>query len=486
VAAKSISDEQKTARSSLYAISGKSIDAAILSGLAKAQGDVKIELIKAVKERMIKDAYAELVIAARSTDSNVRLEAFKALKEVGTDKDLPQVIELMAQESAQANINDAENAVVAIAKKTDKEDTQVDVILKKLDLVTEPRIKASLLTVLGKMENAKGLPALRAGLNDPNSDVVVASVRALSKWPTDEPIDDLLWVAKQNSNETQRILATRGFVRMIEMNKSRSCEELTQKYKQALSLAKNDNEKKDIFVSLSAANSIAAMQLAAEAINDPVLGNQAQIACVKIAEKIYGIYPQYVKNVLRDCMVAAQDQPLKDRVANVISKIEKFEDFVVVWEVSGPYKKAEDGAKQLFNVPFPPEDPQAKDVKWQILPAGLNKDKPMYVEIGEFLPGNNQVAYLRSQVWSPVEQKVLMIMGSDDGIKVWLNGEVVHQNNTERALNEQDDKVQVTLKQGWNKLLIKVTQSSSAWRICMRFSALDGKKLDGLKAQVDN
>jgi uncharacterized protein len=484
--AKGRGDEQKAARNSLYVVSGKSIDAAFLSELAKAQGDVKIELIKAVKERMIRDAYAELVTAARSPDSKVRLEAFKALKEIGTDRDLSQIIELLVQESAQTNLNDAENTVVAIAKKADKEDAQVDTILKKLGQATEPRIKASLLTVLGKIENTKGLPALREGLNDQNPDLVIASVRALSKWPTDEPINDLLRLAKQSTDDTQRILATRGFVRMIEMNKSRSNEELAQMYQQAMSLAKDDGEKKNIFASLSAAKSIAAMQLAAEAINDPVLGNQAKIACVEIAEKIYGIYPQYVKNVLRDCMAAAQDQPLKDRIAKVISKIEKFEDFIVAWEVSRPYKKDEDGAKQLFDVPFPPEDPQAKDVKWQILPAGFNKDKPMYVEIGDFLPGNNQVAYLRSKVWSPVEQDALMILGSDDGIKVWLNGRVVHQNNTERALNEQDDKVQVTLTQGWNKLLVKVTQSASAWRICVRFSGLNGQNIEGLKAQIDN
>ncbi|OPZ96078.1 MAG: hypothetical protein BWY71_02032 [Planctomycetes bacterium ADurb.Bin412] len=42
----------------------------------------------------------------------------------------------------------------------------------------------------------------------------------------------------------------------------------------------------------------------------------------------------------------------------------------------------------------------------------------------------------------------------------------------------------MTLKQGWNTLLMKVTQGSGNWTACARFRALDGSKLEGLKVQI--
>ena len=49
-----------------------------------------------------------------------------------------------------------------------------------------------------------------------------------------------------------------------------------------------------------------------------------------------------------------------------------------------------------------------------------------------------------------------MLVGSDDGVKVWLNGEVVHYNPTTRGAGDYQDAFPVTLKQGTNVLLVAV------------------------------
>ena len=78
------------------------------------------------------------------------------------------------------------------------------------------------------------------------------------------------------------------------------------------------------------------------------------------------------------------------------------------------------------------------------------------------------------------------MLGSDDGIKVWLNGQLVHANNVTRGAGPGQDKVEVTLKQGWNRLLLKITQSGGEWAACARLRRLDGSKLEGLKVQVED
>ena len=57
---------------------------------------------------------------------------------------------------------------------------------------------------------------------------------------------------------------------------------------------------------------------------------------------------------------------------------------------------------------------------------------------------------------SPRKQETTMLVGSDDGVKVWLNGEVVHYNPVERGAGDYEDAFPVTLKQGPNVLLVAV------------------------------
>jgi len=68
----------------------------------------------------------------------------------------------------------------------------------------------------------------------------------------------------------------------------------------------------------------------------------------------------------------------------------------------------------------------------------------------------------------------LLEIGSDDGVKVWLNDQLVHSNNVARPLQPGSDKAQVTLRQGWNRLLLKITQNNQGWEFCARLRQPDG------------
>ena len=57
---------------------------------------------------------------------------------------------------------------------------------------------------------------------------------------------------------------------------------------------------------------------------------------------------------------------------------------------------------------------------------------------------------------APRKQETTMLVGSGDGVKVWLNGEVVHYNPVERGAGDYQDAFPVTLKQGPNVLLVAV------------------------------
>ena len=55
---------------------------------------------------------------------------------------------------------------------------------------------------------------------------------------------------------------------------------------------------------------------------------------------------------------------------------------------------------------------------------------------------------------SPEEQSTMMFVGSDDSVKVWLNGKLVHKAFVARGADDYQDFFPVTLKQGENVLLV--------------------------------
>jgi hypothetical protein len=157
---------------------------------------------------------------------------------------------------------------------------------------------------------------------------------------------------------------------------------------------------------------------------------------------------------------------------------------VVAWQVSGPYTKANVAASELFDVAFAPET-DGQDADWRIVPPAVGGDRPWLIELDKqsHMAGENRVAYLRTRVWSPKEQAAQLEIGSDDGVKIWLNGRIVHANNVTRPASPGQDKVQVTLAEGWNPLLVKLTQGGGEWALALRFRSPDGNRLEGLKAE---
>jgi hypothetical protein len=255
-------------------------------------------------------------------------------------------------------------------------------------------------------------------------------------------------------------------------------------YKKAMDLAPDVNEKKRVLSGLANTKSLASLQMAASYLQDEALLQEAEFAVVKIAEAIQGSYPQECKDLLKKILQTSKNDSLREQAQEVINRLEQFDDYLTAWQVTGPYTKEQTDGPGLFDVAFAPEQPGAQGVVWRVMPAGTNADRPYLVELDRLFSTDNSAAYLRTKVWSDKEQKARLEIGSDDGIKVWLNGQVVHANNATRGVNPGEDKVEVILKQGWNQLLLKVTQGGGEWAICVRLRNTDGSKLEGLKVQA--
>jgi hypothetical protein len=73
-----------------------------------------------------------------------------------------------------------------------------------------------------------------------------------------------------------------------------------------------------------------------------------------------------------------------------------------------------------------------------------------------------------------------MWIGSNDGTKIWLNGSVIWVHDIYRSFVFDKDKTTASLKAGWNRLLIRLSQGRGSWGLSVRFCDSAGNSIPGL------
>jgi penicillin V acylase-like amidase (Ntn superfamily) len=147
--------------------------------------------------------------------------------------------------------------------------------------------------------------------------------------------------------------------------------------------------------------------------------------------------------------------------------------YLTDWEVAGPYMQKDKNCTELFDIPLGQELP-GTEVPWRLMPMGQNQ---VYLDLSGALNGGEQrVAYLRTQIESTEETLTRLEIYSDDGVKAWLNGKLVHANNVMRGISPKPDMIEVTLKKGTNQLMLKVTQNIGPWGTIVRLGSINPSK----------
>lgn len=481
-AARAETSEGRAARESLYILRGDAVDKAIIKAIEKADSTVKAELIKSVGERRIYSAIDTLMRTARDSAFAVRRESLRALSVIAGGSDMPGLVEILVQAGEPDTRTEAAKTLIAAGRKIDDRNKRAEHILPVLEELDNIEAKIAFLDVLGKLGDDNSLDVLKEAADDSNTDIKAAAIRALSEWPTDKPIDVLKRTAKDSDDRRVRILALRGYVRMIRLDTNRLAEKTVQMYREAMKMAMDVSEKRTVLAGLAEIKSVEALEMAAEYLEVSELKGEAEPAVVKIASAVSGAAPEQTKSILDKLLETTSNNNVRRQARRVIEQIERFEGFITAWQVSGPYTKENVGADKLFDMVFAPE--KDGDVKWQLMPVGTDEARVWLLELDKFFGGDNRVAYLKTKIWSDKEQKLRLELGSDDGIKVWLNGKQVLAHNVSRACGPGQEKVDITVNQGWNELLVKITQGGGQWAACAKIVNADGSKPEGLKIKA--
>ena len=77
-------------------------------------------------------------------------------------------------------------------------------------------------------------------------------------------------------------------------------------------------------------------------------------------------------------------------------------------------------------------------------------------------------AYAHALVKRAAAGPALLSLGSDDGVRVWVNGKHVHEHRGARPLVFDEDRVSVELAAGENTVLVKIEQRRGPWSFALR------------------
>jgi WD40 repeat protein len=152
--------------------------------------------------------------------------------------------------------------------------------------------------------------------------------------------------------------------------------------------------------------------------------------------------------------------------------------FMLDGEVAGPYPED-------LNVHCPPEDAglfgaetldadhgdSSARVNWRAAPCSAQG----IVDFGPFTEHSDHVsAYARFPIYSPDDQQVALLLGTDDQARLWLNGEQLYESLRTRPAIPDEDTVSATLKSGWNTLLVRVNNGTEKHALYLRLSNSSG------------
>ncbi len=278
-------EEQARARETLDRVRGADVDAAVLALLGTSKdADLRAELARAVGQRRIAAGKPALMAEAASAEPAVRTQAIRALREIAASSDVVPLLSMTfkaADDDARRELQDTAAAAARSNPRLQARSAEVKAMLRD---ERDPRREADLLAVAGKIGDDSALPLVRSALESPDASVVDAAVRSLADWRTPGARDDLIRIARTTPDATLKVLALRGFIRLVGQERYRAPEAAVADLSAAIAAAERKEEKVLALGALPSFPCPEALRAAQAAAADPSIAAEAGLAAQKIGQ----------------------------------------------------------------------------------------------------------------------------------------------------------------------------------------------------------
>jgi hypothetical protein len=182
--------------------------------------------------------------------------------------------------------------------------------------------KLALVRTLGLAGGPKALQAVQAAAGDDNAQVKEIALRTLCDWPTSDALPLVAELVKSPPNQTIKVLALRGFVRLVPQQDAPDAKKLDS-LKEAMTLADRNEEKRLVLSALGDVPTVDALALILSHLDNPILKEEACLAAVAVAEKIVPGHRAEVTAAMKQVAKLTADRKLAARAIAIANQAKK-------------------------------------------------------------------------------------------------------------------------------------------------------------------
>jgi HEAT repeat protein len=470
----------RTAETVLSHLPGAGVGEALARAAGPATRDARLALLSVFAERRERTATPVLVAALQGEEAEVRLAALDALREVAD----PAATQPLLDRLGTLTGNEARAAEAALGQLRGEQPTQT--IAAALQGATGAK-RAALLRVLGPRKIAALRDTYLTAAKDPDEPTAVAAREALGQLGDQALADTLIALAAEGGDQA-KAAAVRAVVWLADQQAKAEPDAARAKYHRALELAQRDDERRQALAGLRAVADISSLPRIRPLLEQAGTRNDAAAAVVPVADKLRAAGDD--RQAVELYTAAAKSSNDRDLVRDSIRKLREMGaevdivaegGFVGQWWVVGPFRKRKDiEATDLLDTAKPvdvtkPLKVGDQEFRWRVAPV----DDPVgMLDLEQALARADDCGgYAYAELQSDKDQDVLLKIGSDDGVWVWLNGEKIHVYPGDRGYGVDQDVVRAHLKAGVNTLLCKVSQGGGQWALGVRVTDPEGGPL---------
>lgn len=158
--------------------------------------------------------------------------------------------------------------------------------------------------------------------------------------------------------------------------------------------------------------------------------------------------------------------PVVGSIPKFLERVQSKDRFITNWHVIGPF---DNEGRKGFSTTYGPElgfdstliyAGKNANITWR----KYNDNSSGYIDFAKlFNPQKDVVSYAYTTINLDRAKRVKFGVGSNDGVRVWINGKMVLDRPVLRRAVPNDDIISIPMIKGDNKVLVKVDQTGNKW-----------------------
>lgn len=488
-------EEQRIAREALATMPDPELNARLteIASSDTSEEPLRLRAIALLAERRAAESVPRLFTLAAQGSPAIRSEAVSALRTLAPGDKLSDMLQFALRPDMGDIAAVLPQALADIAQRQDS--ASADPALAIVELLHQiaggqaggelnaeqrPAARCLLLETLALIGSDAAFAETQADLKDENTNVRKAAVTGLSRFQRTEALDELKARLNEEQDAAIRTLVYSAYLASLRNAKALPRKEVDAHIEYAAAQAQTTAARREFLAAATQLPSLTCLRLIEQQLKSEDVAAEALRAALTVSTALTGAWPEAARAQL-EAIIKAPDQTPETvhEAKQALNLMRQYKDYLMAWEMAGPYFETQTTSTVLFDHSFPPET-DVENANWRVLPLLPDANPAFKLEFDRVLGGEERVVYIRTFITAQNDADAVLELGTNDGCKVWWNGALIHALNTGRPLTPGEDKLPVQLKAGVNTLMIAVYQQGGDWNATARLTDPQGEPLKNI------